>query len=201
MHPKILCRSVWFSFKSPFRFSLSPLFLSLLLFSSSLHPPSLPFYPSIFLSFLPSLLPSSPSLRPPSFLPPPFPLLLSPFPFLLLPPSLHSSFLPPLSPSSFPSLSSSSSSFHLLLLSPLSPPSLLFRRGPGQEYAKSSLGETIQNLVSFDQSLEIDPLKVQCTHTVFSSILLSPSLSFSPFPVSPCLSLLSLSFHCRSFMR
>jgi len=34
------------------------------------------------------------------------------------------------------------------------------RRGPGQEYVKSSLGDTIQSLISCDQSLETDPLKV-----------------------------------------
>jgi len=34
------------------------------------------------------------------------------------------------------------------------------RRGPGQEYVKSSLGDTIQSLISCDQSLETDPLKI-----------------------------------------
>ena len=183
-------------FVSPFLpyFSLSPTFL---FFSSPSLPPFLSLYFPFFPSFSTSLfsLPPSSLLSSTPFLPSPFSISLSPssLPSFLLPPSPFSLLLP--------------FSFLLLLLLPLTPlfspfpPSLLFRRGPGQEYAKSSLGETIQNLVSFDQSLEIDPLKVQCTHTVFSSILLSPSLSFSPFPVSPCLSLLSLSFHCRSFMR
>lgn len=34
------------------------------------------------------------------------------------------------------------------------------RRGPGQEYIKSSLGDTIQKLIAFDKSLEIDPMKI-----------------------------------------
>ena len=36
----------------------------------------------------------------------------------------------------------------------------LHRRGPGQEFVKSSLGDTIKQLVSYDGSMEIDPLKV-----------------------------------------
>jgi Ras GTPase-activating-like protein IQGAP2/3 len=34
------------------------------------------------------------------------------------------------------------------------------RRGPGQEYVKSSLGEVVQKIISYDKSLEIDPLKI-----------------------------------------
>jgi Ras GTPase-activating-like protein IQGAP2/3 len=34
------------------------------------------------------------------------------------------------------------------------------RRGPGQEYVKSALGEVVQKILSYDKSLEIDPLKV-----------------------------------------
>ncbi|XP_064394192.1 uncharacterized protein LOC135341540 isoform X2 [Halichondria panicea] len=34
------------------------------------------------------------------------------------------------------------------------------RRGPGQEFVKSSLGETIKKLVNYDGSMEIDPLKI-----------------------------------------
>jgi Ras GTPase-activating-like protein IQGAP2/3 len=34
------------------------------------------------------------------------------------------------------------------------------RRGPGQEYVKSALGEVVQNILSYDKSLEIDPLKI-----------------------------------------
>ena len=34
------------------------------------------------------------------------------------------------------------------------------RRGPGQEYVKSTLGDVILKLVSYDKSLEVDPLKI-----------------------------------------
>lgn len=34
------------------------------------------------------------------------------------------------------------------------------RRGPGQEYVKSTLGDTILRLVAYDKSLEVDPLKI-----------------------------------------
>ena len=37
----------------------------------------------------------------------------------------------------------------------------IYRRGPGQEYVKSALGEVVQNILSYDKSLEIDPLKVR----------------------------------------
>ena len=37
------------------------------------------------------------------------------------------------------------------------------RRGPGQEYVKSSLGITLMELVNYTQSLEIDPVKVKLT--------------------------------------
>lgn len=35
------------------------------------------------------------------------------------------------------------------------------RRGPGQEYVKSSLGVTLMELVNYTNSLEIDPVKVK----------------------------------------
>ena len=144
---------------------VSPVFTSSFHFSFS--PSFLPPFSSFFLSFS-SLLLTPPFLHP--FL----------FPFLPPPPFL---FLP--SPSSFLFFRLPPSALAL----PFSPfPPLPFRRGPGQEYARSSLGETIQSLVSFDQSLEIDPLKVQCAHTVFS-LPSSLSLFFSsfcpPFPISP----------------
>lgn len=34
------------------------------------------------------------------------------------------------------------------------------RRGPGQEYVKSTLGDIILKLISYDKSLEVDPLKI-----------------------------------------
>ncbi len=34
------------------------------------------------------------------------------------------------------------------------------RRGPGQEYVKSTLGETIVKLISYDKSMEVDPIKI-----------------------------------------
>ena len=37
------------------------------------------------------------------------------------------------------------------------------RRGPGQEYVKSSLGVTLMELVNYTHSLEIDPVKVSRT--------------------------------------
>ena len=40
----------------------------------------------------------------------------------------------------------------------------LYRRGPGQEYVKSSLGITLMQLVNYTESLEIDPVKVRQLH-------------------------------------
>jgi len=37
---------------------------------------------------------------------------------------------------------------------------LLIRRGPGQEYVKSSLGSVIEKLVSMNDPLELHPIKV-----------------------------------------
>ena len=34
------------------------------------------------------------------------------------------------------------------------------RRGPGQEYVKSTLGDVILKLIAYDKSLEVDPLKI-----------------------------------------
>ncbi len=34
------------------------------------------------------------------------------------------------------------------------------RRGPGQEYVKSTLGDIILKLIAYDHSLEVDPLKI-----------------------------------------
>ena len=34
------------------------------------------------------------------------------------------------------------------------------RRGPGQEYVKSTLGDIILKLIAYDKSLEVDPLKI-----------------------------------------
>ena len=34
------------------------------------------------------------------------------------------------------------------------------RRGPGQEYVKSTLGDIILKLIGYDKSLEVDPLKI-----------------------------------------
>lgn len=34
------------------------------------------------------------------------------------------------------------------------------RRGPGQEYVKSTLGEILLKLIAYDKSLEVDPLKI-----------------------------------------
>lgn len=55
----------------------------------------------------------------------------------------------------------------LLLFSPFSLcvfflPSLVYvsRRGPGQEYVKSTLGEILLKLIAYDKSLEVDPLKI-----------------------------------------
>ena len=41
------------------------------------------------------------------------------------------------------------------------PCAALCRRGPGQEYVKSSLGEVVQKILTYDKSLEIDPIKVR----------------------------------------
>lgn len=35
-----------------------------------------------------------------------------------------------------------------------------FRRGPGQEYVKSSLGKVIEDLVDMSDPLELHPIKV-----------------------------------------
>ena len=43
------------------------------------------------------------------------------------------------------------------------------RRGPGQEYVKSALGEVVHTILSYDKSLEIDPLKVCACVCVFAS--------------------------------
>ena len=45
-----------------------------------------------------------------------------------------------------------------------------YRRGPGQEYVKSSLGDTLMKLVSYTESLEIDPVKVR-RHVLVCSCL------------------------------
>jgi hypothetical protein len=37
---------------------------------------------------------------------------------------------------------------------------LASRRGPGQEYVKSTLGDIILKLIAYDKSLEVDPLKI-----------------------------------------
>jgi len=34
------------------------------------------------------------------------------------------------------------------------------RRGPGQEYVKTTLGDIILKLIAYDKSLEVDPLKI-----------------------------------------
>ena len=48
------------------------------------------------------------------------------------------------------------------LLSALLLPWLIYvsRRGPGQEYVKSTLGDIILKLLAYDKSLEVDPLKI-----------------------------------------
>lgn len=56
---------------------------------------------------------------------------------------------------------STRSCYDVLACLPPSPPLVyVSRRGPGQEYVKSTLGDIIQKLLAYDKSLEVDPLKI-----------------------------------------
>lgn len=47
-----------------------------------------------------------------------------------------------------------------LSLPSIPPRHYVSRRGPGQEYVKSTLGDIILKLIAYDKSLEVDPLKI-----------------------------------------
>ena len=67
------------------------------------------------------------------------------------------------------------------------------RRGPGQEYVKSALGEVVQNIMSYDKSLEIDPLKVgvlcvcvcMCVHNRAQYMMQKFQILFVRWEISP----------------